>query len=436
MFLDYFQFEKQPFGATPDPSFLYEGASHREALASLYCAFHANRGFTTLIAEPGMGKTTLLFEFLNHVRAKSVFLFNTLCEPRELLSLILRDLEITPSSSPADQYGQLYDVLTEEGLKGRPFVLVIDEAQNLPIRTLEAVRLLSNFESTRTKLMQVVLSGQPQLADTLSLPEVSQLRQRISTVCHLDPLHASETSAYIEHRILKAGGKERNLFAPSAIEVIARASKGIPRTINTLCFNSLCLCRVRQERQVSRDMVEEAIRDLEFRVTKPPKPSLETTSIPISITPAVTATVREPSKSKVRKWLYAAAILIGACGGVGAVSYLTLSTQQAARSAQIDRNRDAEAPTLNSQRAVSAPVKKVARGTKQVTSAIVKVVDGDTLERIATNHLGTFNGAVLRDIRALNPGITDPNHIEAGRIIRLPGSDNAANSSASGRTEK
>jgi general secretion pathway protein A len=163
MFLQHFKLKEQPFGATPDPRFLFQGNSHREALASLHCGFHGNRGFTVLIAEPGMGKTTLLFEFLTHIqdRARTVFLFNTFCNPDDVISFILQELGIIPSQTLADRHRQLNEVLIAEARAGRRFVLVIDEAQNLTTDALEVVRMLSNYETPRSKLMQVFLAGQP-----------------------------------------------------------------------------------------------------------------------------------------------------------------------------------------------------------------------------------------------------------------------------------
>jgi len=309
------------------------------------------------------------------------------------------------------------------------------------------------------KLMQVVLSGQPQLADTLSQPEVTQLRQRISTVCGMAPLSASEVTAYINHRIAKAGGTQKNLFEPSAAESIAQASSGIPRMINTLCFNSLCLCRARKARQVNREMVEEAVHDLELPVTRAPKPAPRTvpasavisvapvTSVasPTPVAPAtsaaaaapgmpataevfqapeVFATVMPPSNPNARRWLYAAVVLIVACLCVGSARYYMPALRQAVGKVQASGSHSAV--TLSSQQAVSSPVMIPEQDATPQPPQTVTVVPGDTLAKIATDHLGTFNGTVLRQIRDLNPGITDPDHIETGRVLRLPGPDGAA----------
>jgi general secretion pathway protein A len=185
MFLDHFQSAEQPLGLRRTRAFFSISASQREALASLYCGYVANRGFTALIAEPGMGKTTLLFEFLRKIkdRARTAFLFNTLCDANDLISGVLRDLGVEPSTRASDWYCQLNMLLATEARAGRRVVLVVDEAQNLSAEALEAIRLLTNFETPTTKLMQIVLAGQPQLAETLAKPAMAQLLQRISTVC-------------------------------------------------------------------------------------------------------------------------------------------------------------------------------------------------------------------------------------------------------------
>src|ERR1700756_5012692 len=166
MVLKHFQLERQPFGATPDARFLFATDSHREALASLYCGFYANRGFTALIAEPGMGKTTLLFEFIDHIapRARTALVFESLCNLYDALFFILRDLGIQPSERVSEWHFQLKELLISEASVGRQVVVVLDEAQNLSIETLEAIRLLTNFETRSAKLMQIILAGQQQLA--------------------------------------------------------------------------------------------------------------------------------------------------------------------------------------------------------------------------------------------------------------------------------
>ena len=181
MVLEYYNLREQPFGVTPDSRFLYASATHREALSSLLYGLQAGRGFVALIAEPGMGKTTLLFQALNQLkdRARVVFIFQTICTPVDFLRAVLTDLGVHDTrGSLIELQSKLNELVTEQSRSGKPLVLVIDEAQNLDDSVLELVRMLSNFETSREKLIQIVLSGQPQLADKLASPELVQLRQR------------------------------------------------------------------------------------------------------------------------------------------------------------------------------------------------------------------------------------------------------------------
>src|SRR5579872_4504245 len=224
MYEKYFGLREQPFGVTPDPRFLYLSAAHREALASLYYGIEANRGFLGLIAKPGMGKTTILFHLLEKFRssARTAFLFQTQCTSREFLRFLLSELGY---ESDGNDFVRMHEEfnrrLLQEARAGNRFIVVIDEAQNLEPSVLETVRLLSDFETPRAKLMHIILAGQPELADKLASPGLSQLRQRVSIVHGLEPLSAGEIKNYIEHRLRIAGYAGEPLFAPDVYEDIA-----------------------------------------------------------------------------------------------------------------------------------------------------------------------------------------------------------------------
>src|SRR5579862_3801564 len=240
MFLDFFGLHEQPFGVTPDPRYLYLGPAHREALASLYYGIEANRGFLSLIARPGMGKTTLLFHLLAKFdrTARTAFLFQTQCSSREFMRFLLAEIGIESESQDfVKMHEQFNRCLVQEARAGKRFIVVIDEAQNLDPTVLETVRLLSDFETPRAKLMHIILAGQPELADKLASPGLAQLRQRVSIVHGLEPLPASEIKNYIEHRLRIAGYEGEPLFAPEVYHEIARFTEGIPRNINNFCFN-------------------------------------------------------------------------------------------------------------------------------------------------------------------------------------------------------
>ncbi len=401
MLLRYFGFQEDPFGATPDPRFLYHSHTHREALASLQYGFYSNRGFTALIAPPGMGKTTLLFRFLDDIRksARSVFLFETQCEPRGLIGYILRDLAVTPSQDIAEMHQQLNDVLLAEARAGKKFVVVIDEAQNLSDAALETVRLLTNFETTRAKLMQVVLAGQLQLSNKLMNPSLVQLRQRISTICRLEPLSKEETIAYIDYRLKLAGYSGAPLLTEDALNMIVEASQGIPRTINNLCFNALSLCCALRRKQVEGSMVAEVIADQQLMLQ--PRETFSALEV-------VSGQSRLPKQGKKtswreKLWVPATAVLLV----VSALGVLGLS-------------RFHPPVSLIAPATTKFSKTSVADLSPKTTPLEVTVRPHQTLQEIAMQYLGDFDENRLHQIQTLNPNLINPNLIRPGQKILLP----------------
>jgi general secretion pathway protein A len=268
MVLDYYNLKEEPFGVAPDPRYLYLSPVHREALATLSYGIRNRRGAMSLIAKPGMGKTTILFELLSQLEAsaRTVFLFQTLCSPKELLRGLLRDLGLVEDHGDIlRMQEQLNRVLVAEARQGRTVVVVIDEAQNLEDSALELVRMLSNFETSSYKLMQIILAGQPQLREKLASPQLVQLRQRMSIFARLEPFSAEESHLYIRHRLRVAGYDFKTpLFTRKAEALIAKYSEGIPRNINNICFNALSLGCVLKQETIREEVVRETLKDLEF----------------------------------------------------------------------------------------------------------------------------------------------------------------------------
>jgi general secretion pathway protein A len=267
MVLDYYGLREQPFGVTPNPRYLYLSPSHREALASLVYGIESGRGFLALIAPPGMGKTTLLFQLLDQLgnKARTVFLFQNQCASHGLLRSLMADLGVSPEQEDeVVLQARLNEILIEELKARRKFVLVVDEAQNLDDSALEFVRMLSNFETPREKLMQIILAGQPQLADKLARPSMVQLRQRISMLIRLRPLAAVEIGGYVEHRLRMAGYEGPPLFSGGALNAVASLSGGIPRNINNICFNALSLSYAGGLRIVDSGTVRDVAVDLDL----------------------------------------------------------------------------------------------------------------------------------------------------------------------------
>lgn len=304
MYLEFYGLREQPFGVTPDPRFLYLSPTHREALASMYYGIDAERGFIALIAKPGMGKTNLLFQLLQQFRsrARTAFVFQTQCTSREFMRFLLLELgcEVSADMDLVSMHELFNRCLLQEAHAGRRFIVVVDEAQNLEPSVLETIRLLSDFETPQAKLLQIILSGQPQLADKLSRPSLRQLRQRVSLLSTLKPFAADEVGKYIEHRLRAAGRQDNTLFTVPAVKMIAEMSEGIPRNINNICFNALSLgCALRQKtidvdilRQVAADF------DLGTMVSDPATSGFDSLSGAASEVQSLLARTNPPAKPR------------------------------------------------------------------------------------------------------------------------------------------
>jgi general secretion pathway protein A len=268
MFLDFYGLREQPFGVTPDPRFLYLSPTHREALASMFYGIDAERGFMALIAKPGMGKTNLLFQLLQQFRgkARTAFVFQTQCTSREFMRFLLLELgcEVTADNDLVTMHELFNRALLQEAHAGRRFIVVVDEAQNLEPSVLETIRLLSDFETPQHKLLQIVLSGQPELADKLARPSLRQLRQRVSLLSTLQPLPPEEVARYLNHRLRAAGRQDGSPFTAGAVKMISELSEGIPRNINNIGFNALSMgCALRQK-TVDIDVIQQVQADFDL----------------------------------------------------------------------------------------------------------------------------------------------------------------------------
>ncbi|NWH05654.1 ExeA family protein [Desulfobacter latus] len=266
MYNTFFNLREKPFQLVPNPDFLFLGKSHEDALAHLTYAVSQGDGFVKITGEVGTGKTTLCRVFLEKLGpdTEAAFIFNSKVNATQLLKMTLRELGIAGTAEdPADLTHDLNRFLLEKKAAGKSVILLVDEAQNLEKETLEQLRMLSNLETTRSKLLQIILVGQPELRDLLDAHELRQLRQRINLSCHIRPLDYKETLDYIAHRISVASNRPQHLFTPPALKRIYAFSKGVPRLINIICDRSLLVAYSFQKKKVTAGHVGTAIRELD-----------------------------------------------------------------------------------------------------------------------------------------------------------------------------
>ena len=266
MYERFYNLRERPFALSPDPEYLYPSGVHREALDYLRYGIETQAGFIVITGEIGSGKTTLLQTVLQRLDSgtKVARLVNTTLEPRELLEAILLDfgVDLTSSSKPM-MLRQLGEFLVRQRADGCRALLVIDEAQNLSVPALEEIRLLSNQETEKSKLLPIALVGQPNLRDKLRSAELEQLRQRVTVSYHLMPLDGPETHAYINHRLRRAALGEPMEFPSDAAAVVHARSRGVPRTINVICDATLVFGYGDERRDIDGALVEVVVAELE-----------------------------------------------------------------------------------------------------------------------------------------------------------------------------
>ena len=267
MYKGFFNLKNDPFGSSPDPRFMYMMPHTREALACLEYGISARKGFTVLTGEVGTGKTTLLRRALSSFsnrRVSTAFVFNPRLDVLDFLEFVMTDFGIAPATrTKSGMLLQLNRWLIERFRMEETCVVVVDEAQNLSWELLEEIRLLTNLETSSEKLLQIVLSGQPELEEKLRHPSVRQLRQRVSLWCRTQALTDSQTHAYVAER-LRIAGATWQLFSPEALDLVHRYSRGIPRIINLLCEHALIVGYVEQVQEITPTIVEGVAMELEL----------------------------------------------------------------------------------------------------------------------------------------------------------------------------
>ena len=405
MYLKFFGFTKEPFNITPDPEFLYLGPDHREALAAVIYGVEQQKGFVVITGEVGVGKTTILRSYLDMVDRKTLlplYLFNPNLSFENLLKTVLRELgsECIPHEL-FEMVNQLHGRLIREYAQGRIVVLIIDEAQNMPVETLENLRLLSNLETAKGKLIQIVFSAQPEFEKLLERNELRQLKQRIAVKTTIRPLYKEESIMYIKHRLTKVRSDNSPVFSPPALRLIAQEAKGAPRMINILCDNSLITAYGYRQHVVPGTVVREVIADFAGR------------------------------DRRARRWRPLLAAMSGIVISVGGlalnidslpgVTNRTLTMLESGWSLPL---RTSPAPEAGRDEGRPSPGPMRAANNKTVdlekNATITTVKKGDSLADLITEKYGYVSRELLEQVKRYNPFITDVNLITEGDKIVFP----------------
>jgi type II secretory pathway predicted ATPase ExeA len=279
MYTQFYNFTENPFNLTPDPKFLYLTPSHREALASMLYGINERKGFIAITGEVGVGKTTLIYTLLNNLneKVKTAFIYHTTVTFEQLLAYILIDLKgSVDSQDKITLLNKLNEYLTNNISQEETLAIIIDEAQNLPIKVMEEFRLLSNVETSKQKLLQILLVGQPELEAKLNSTELRQLKQRISIRRTIKPLNQKECKEYIDHRLKVVGSSSADIFTSDAISLICKQAEGIPRVINIICDNALLIGYSLSQKKITEKIVKEVIEDLNDFIKEEPPSSITT----------------------------------------------------------------------------------------------------------------------------------------------------------------
>jgi general secretion pathway protein A len=479
MYLNIYQFKKEPFQITPDPEFLFLSPSHKEAMASIIYGIEGKKGFVAIVGGVGVGKTTILRSYLekvNRERLKIIYIFNANVSFASLLKTMYQDLGLIPKTDDVFlMVNQLHEALIDEYKKGFNVVLIIDEAQNMPIETLENLRMLSNLETATEKLVQIVLIGQSEFDEMLNQYQLRQLKQRIAIRAMILPLTKEESVRYIEHRLSKVMTKEETIFTRGALKEIVTRSKGIPRVINVLCDNALITGYGYQKKPVTAKIVKEIGTDFEQKKKETHSYRWKPAAAAALVMAVGAGFWAFPFKGQIRDQIWnqvsvAREAPVTARADVKPVLVppakqeslparsepvktdnvgIEPIKQEPARSEQVKgplarpepaRSEQAQAEPVRAEPVRAEPVRaepvraepvraevvpetksQAAGVSSRKQSFVARVVEkGDTLSRLILKKYGFYDASLLDKVRSENPGIKDVNRIYIGDTIVFP----------------
>ncbi len=447
MYQQHFSLKEEPFSITSDPKFLWLSHQHEEAFAHLHFAVTQRKGFAALTGDIGTGKTTLINSLLDRLGngVRTAVVYNASLNTDELFQYIFRDFGI--SGKPANRSEaviRLNDWLLEQADKDVNAVIVVDEAQNLSIETLEDLRLLSNLETSRRKLLQIVLVGQPQLNDKLAAPELEQLQQRIAMRYHLKAFNESDTRQYVAHRFQLAGGNASTVFAQDYFPILYQASGGVPRVINQICDTALLRAYSNGLNKLGGKFLQEVLNeDFPFRTKggkgKRPRAEAGTANagqetapkrkvmtaaflfLLLIVIPAAWWTGKSSSTPAVEQPVIAAVDSSSIAKQAAMLKELELqqSAMDSLQFALEAKIRETEAIQLASQ-APTPRQNQPALVQNPSELAKVRIRKDDTLMKIVEDHYGSADWRWIELVLKENSHIDNPNRIRVGDVLVLP----------------
>ncbi len=414
MYASFYNLKKEAFNITPDPEFLFLSPSHKEALGSIIYGVQQRKGFVSITGEVGVGKTTIIRSYLEKAdspKLKIIYIFNVNVSFTGLLKTIHQELGInTKSGNDFDLVNQLHEALIEEYKKGCNVVLIIDEAQNMPVKTLENLRMLSNLETSTDKLMQIVFCGQPEFERMLGMKELRQLRQRIAVKSTILPLTDEQSLEYIRHRLAKVATVNSRIFTDGALKRIVKEACGVPRVINILCENAFITALGYRKKQIDAKIAREVIAD--FTGSK------KRTGLQIALALIVIALVL----------LYALFFLNNKKLPADISGKRQPAAEEATRNSAVAMKVPAgplkEEPVVDA----GGPGKKTQSPTGEGFPVERTVRKGDTLSSLVEEIYGFSSRRLILFVKKSNSSISDVNRLSIGQKIVFPAREKGSGS--------